>query len=326
MEVERMYVVGKAVNQFIGRFQDRLGIERSRRLAKFYNGIRYRRPQHRAIDAYRERFDELFLGNDPSFVGKPRNAITEGWAVDRSGDFPYLEETLREADRMIEDRGGEDRRGSALAQTDYLFHLNEVSDLFDYPGLLDFPTSSEVLATVSQYMGMIPVFSQTRPKGVRVFESTDRYNEDSGFNNSQLYHRDIHDMPLVYAIVLVRDVSEENGPWCFLPAEASQRASQALNYQARGEPYRVTDERMYGVVDPSERIVFTGKRGDVLFIDSSLCFHYGSRKAVKPGYRLMYAFTTHCRSDFTRMMLPPFEYPVREGDSALRKMVLGMDA
>ena len=86
--------------------------------------------------------------------------------------------------------------------------------------------------------------------------------------------------------------------------------------------YRVTDERMYEVVDPSERIVFTGKRGDVLFLDTSRCFHYGSRDAVEPGYRIMYAYTTRCRTDF-RMMLYRQQFPRLEGDSALRRMVLG---
>jgi hypothetical protein len=317
-----MKIIGKAVNAYIGRFQDRLGIARSMRLAKRYNGIRYRSLQRRAIDAYRNRLNELLFSNDPDFSGKPRNILKDGWTIDRSGDFPYIEETLAEADRLIEDRGGVDRRGTPLAQTDYLFHLNDVPDLFQYPDLLKFPTSSEVLATVSEYMKMIPVFSQTRPKGVRVFESTDRFNVETEFSASQLYHLDLHDSPLVYAILLVHDIAEENGPWNFLPASVSARAVQALSYQAKGEPYRVTDQRMYEVVDPAERIAFTGKRGDVLFLDSSRCFHYGSRNATFPGYRVMYAFTSHCRGDFTRMLYR-LNYPIEPEDSELRKMVLG---
>lgn len=317
-----MNLVGKAVNEFVGRFQGRLGIAQTRRLAKFYNGMRYRGPQRGAINAYQNHRDELFQENDPQFSGEPRNIIKDGWAIDRSGAFPCLDETLAEADRLIEDRGGVDRRGTPLAQQDFLFHLNDVGDLAQYPGLLQFPTCSEVLATVSQYMGLIPVLSLTRPKGVRVFESTDRFNTNPAFTSSQLFHRDIHDEPLVYAIVLVCDITAENGPWCFLPASVSEEASAALNYQARGAEYRVTDERMYEIVDPAARIDFTGKRGDVLFLDSSRCFHYGSRHAKSTGYRLMYAFTTHCRADFTRMLFR-HKYPIRPEDSQLRKMVLG---
>lgn len=321
-EFHRFNIPGRAVNRFVGRFQDRLGIANTRRVAKLYNGIRYRGEQARAIDAYRHHYDELFMENDPGFSGAPRNIMKDGWALDRSGNFPYMEETLAEVDRLIELRGGQDSRGTPRAQTDYLFHLNGENEIGQFPGLLKFPTSSEVIATVAQYMGMIPLISQNLPKGIRVFESTDRFNKNLTFDQSQLFHRDIHDFPLVYAILLARDITEDNGPWCFLPASVSERASQALNYQARGEPYRVTDERMYEVVDPSELIVFTGKRGDVLFLDSSLCFHYGSRRAVEPGYRVMYGFTTHCRSDF-RLMLYRRTYPAPPGASRLCRMVCG---
>lgn len=317
-----MKFIGNAVNSFIGRYQERLGIAQSRRIAKCYNGIRYRSRQRRAVEAWGSDRDALLAENDDDFSGTPRNIMKDGWTIDRSGSLPRLEETLAEADRLIEDRGGVDRRGTPLEQKSYLFHLNDVADLHDYPKLLQLPTSSEVIATVSKYMGLIPVMSRTLPKGVRVFESTDRFNEETEFGDSQLYHRDIHDLPLVYVMVLVSDATEDNGPWCFLPASVSDVASEKLNYQSKGAPYRVTDERMYEVVDSSERITFTGKRGDVLFIDSSRCFHYGSRKAVIPGYRLMYAFTTHCRADFTQLMFE-WEYPVRDEDSRLRKMVLG---
>ena len=191
-----------------------------------------------------------------------------------------------------------------------------------FPRLLDFATSSEVVATVAEYMGMIPTIAMNLPTGIRVFESTEQFSERTTYNASQLWHRDIHDFPMVYAIVLVRDATEQTGPWTFLPASVSERATRDLKYQGWRQPYRVTDERMYEHIDSSERIPFTGKRGDVLFLDSSRCFHYGSRHAVDPGYRIMYAYTTRARSDF-QMMLHRQEFPKQEGDSALRRMVLG---
>lgn len=85
--------------------------------------------------------------------------------------------------------------------------------------------------------------------------------------------------------------------------------------------YRVTDKRMVQVVDPSEKIVFTGKRGDVLFIDSSRCFHYRSRDVIEPGYRVMYVYTTRYRPDF-QLMLHRQKFPVGPQDSPLRRLVL----
>ena len=57
---------------------------------------------------------------------------------------------------------------------------------------------------------------------------------------------------MVYVILLARDCTLQNGPWSFLPKSTSDRAAKALDYQKRGEPYRVTDERMYQVIDPTE--------------------------------------------------------------------------
>ena len=48
------------------------------------------------------------------------------------------------------------------------------------------------------------------------------------------------------------------------------RPSQGgIRYQRPGTDYRITDEQMYSVIDPKEAISFTGKKGSVLFIDSS---------------------------------------------------------
>ena len=313
---------GRAINRFVGRFQDRLGIERTRKLAKFYNGIRYGHLQRHAIETFQNELSELLSENEPGFSGKPRNKIQDGWAIDRSGNFPGIKETLQTVDALISLRGGIDRRGTSLAQTDWLFHLNEQNELGDFPELLTFPTSSEVISTVANYMELLPTFALDLPKAVRVFESTNRFNSSKDYDKAQLYHLDIHDTPFVYVILLARDCTSENGPWTFLPESTSDRALKALNYQKRGEPYRVTDERMYQVIDRAERIEFTGKRGDVLFIDSSKCFHYGSRDAIEPGYRVMYALTTHCRSDF-RLMLHKQTFPIQNSDSKLKKMILG---
>jgi hypothetical protein len=62
-------------------------------------------------------------------------------------------------------------------------------------------------------------------------------------------------------------------------------ATEALGNQKRGSHYRVTDEEMYRVIDPKEAIVFAYPKGTVLFIDSSRCFHYGSRDRTSRGCR-----------------------------------------
>ena len=317
-----MNLTGRAVNRVVGRFQRRFGIRRSRQMARRYNQWRYAEELAYAERAFEQR-TELLSENDPSFSGTPRNLLKDGWCVDRSGTLPGIDRALAETDRLIAERGGVDRRGTRMAQRDYLFYLLLAPDELDvYPGILDFLMSSEVIATAAEAMGTMPVMAQNLPHGVRMFESTDRFNSQSTYEASQLFHRDIHSRPLIYVILLARDTSEANGPWHFLPQSVSDQASDALGYEKRGVPYYVTDERMAAVTDLSQVIQFTGRRGDVLFLDSSRCFHYGSRDAVEPGYRVMYALTPRWRCDF-RLMLERLDYPVEEGDSRLRQIVKG---
>ena len=58
----------------------------------------------------------------------------------------------------------------------------------------------------------------------------------------------------------------------------------------------------------------------VLFIDSSACFHYGSRNAVRPRFQFMYTLTTPCRCDLFQTQFEA-RYPVPDDASALRRMV-----
>ena len=95
-----------------------------------------------------------------------------------------------------------------------------------------------------------------------------------------------------------------------------------MKYQKRGIGYRIADETMYQHVRRDELIEFTGKPGDVLFIDSSRCFHYGSRNAVVPRFMAMYGFTTTCRTDLSQTFYTENKYPLNDNVSRLRRLVL----
>jgi len=249
----------------------------------------------------------------------PRIQLDDGWARDDSLTLPHIDRLLEQSAAIIRERGGVKH---SSAQQPFLRALLFPGDLEHYPAILDFILSSEVLATAAQHLNTVPVLSKTLPPGVRFMESNAALDpEDSGhFRESQLYHLDVHDTPLIYVLVLAEDVTEESGPWTFLSASTSARAKAALRYQRRGSDYRVTDEQMYSVIDPKEAISFTGKKGSVLFIDSSACFHYGSRRAVRPRFQLMYGLTTTCRCDLSQISYEN-AYPVPPNASHLRRMV-----
>jgi hypothetical protein len=301
---------------------ERYGIRNVMRLAKSYNRWRFRERSRRHDHAYAMELENLLIENGALGGQHPKIVLEDGWALDASHSLPGLDRLLDDAEQVARERAG--KMHSSIQRPYFRDLMFYQYDIVKYPSWLDFVTSSEILATVTQYLRTIPVLSKTRPPGIRFMESNQNLdtNPVGPYADSQLYHLDVHDTPLVYIIVLVRDVTMECGPWTFLPASVSARAAKALGNQKRGRPYRVTDEEMHRVVKPEEAIILAYPKGTVLFIDSSCCFHYGSRMAYKPRLQMMYAYTSVCRCDFSQTFIQSFRYPVKDQDSRLRKMVL----
>ena len=303
-----------------GNHMSRLGIANTMRLAYFYNRLKFRRQNSWRRALYQTQLSTLLEENGG--LSRPPIEIKDGWALDTSMSLPHLDRVLEDSEKIIAERSGE-RRSSKGAYRSYFQDVWTPEDLERYPSFLDFATSSDVLSVVSHYLQSIPALSTTLPSGIRFVESNAAFDDQPDKpRDSQLYHIDYYSLPKVYILVLLRDTTPEHGPWTFLPRNASQKACRALNYWSRQRGYRVSDEDIYSVVDRKEAVEFCYPRGTVLFIESSGCFHYGSRNSIKPRFQLMIGYTGACRTDFSEAILPHKVYPLRDTDSRLRRMVL----
>jgi hypothetical protein len=298
----------------------RLGIRNTMRVAKRYNRLLYGSHQRYRQRLWPDRFEEL--AEEAGGLTQPRYVrMKDGWALDTSGSLPHLNELLEQADEVIAERAGKapvDDRYRAFFR-----NLLEIEDHRRWPAFLDFATSPQLVATVAEYCGFIPALSKSLPTGVRMVESGKHLDELAHLppRDSQVFHIDPYDHPMAYVIVLVRDCTSEMGPFTFLPAAASASAAKQLNYWSRGRPYRLSDEEVYSVANERETVALTLPRGTVLFIDTSSCFHYGSRDADEPRFQVMYGFTSVCRCDFSETYMPSFAYPTRPNDSRLKRLV-----
>jgi len=301
-----------------------LGIRNTMRVAKGYNTLRRGRRQRHRQQIWREHFEELAA--EAGGTAEPRVRMEDGWALDTSGSLPHLEEMLQQADEVIEERGGysdvDDRYRA------FFRNLIEVEDHARWPAFLDFGCSPEIVAIVADYLGFVPALSNTLPIGVRMVESGKHLDALSHMEprDSQVFHIDPYDHPMVYVIVLVRDCTEDMGPFTFLPASVSLAASEQLDYWSRGRPYRLSDDEIYSVVDRERTHRLTYPRGTVLFIDTSRCFHYGARDGEEPRFQSMYGYTSVCRSDFSESYMPTPSFPSAPTDSRLKRLVLDRDA
>jgi hypothetical protein len=300
-----------------------LGIDNTARLSKAVNHVRHGSAQRHRRRLYESSFDEL-LGESGPLEHDP-GELNDGYLLDTSHALPHLGELIGASEAVIAERGDQphpDRRKPFISD------LRQDHDLVDHPAFLDFVLSPSVLKVTAAHFRQCPTLSRTRPPGVRITESSSKFDPGAGgpFRDSQLYHRDLHDKPLMYVIVLVRDTGSESGPFTFLSASASDRLAKATDYGKRGKPYRLTDDVVYEHVSPDEAIPLIGPKGTVLFIDSNRCFHYGSRDCDPPRYQVMYALTTPCRTDLSEFLMKTKEYPVRDSDPALRRLALDVSA
>jgi len=301
-------------------YMSALGVNNTTALARAYNSLWYSSHHQRRKRWYRDNFSELIAENGNPV--SPVNEMKDGWVIDTSGKLPYLGELLEESSVIIDERGGEKHQYYRRPFFQDLF----TDDYFERcPSILNFATSSDVLTTVCRYLGFIPTLSYSKPYGVRLIESWNKFDEtpNAPHRESQLFHLDYHDKPMVYVIVVLREVTMERGPFCFLPKSVSTRAETGLgDYHSKKGGHRVSDERMYSVVPESELIKLCYPTGTVLILDSSACFHYGSRNAVKPRHLMMFAYVSTIRTDFGDIILKNMRYPVKKEDSRLRRMVL----
>jgi hypothetical protein len=287
----------------------RLGLRTTTALARAFNAA-----DKRHI-ATRRRYYEQHRD------GGPRLVMQDGFAIDESRTLPHLDALLAAGEELIERFAG----GRYEFTKPYLQDISPESAMDTHPALLDFVTTDEVVWTAAQAFGYVPLLPGTIPEGVRLMESRTDFDPqaDGPWRGSQLYHLDYHSSPTVYVIVAVRDIDPEDGPLHFLGKAASRRVAQAVGYGRRGVPYRLTDEVVHRHADPSEVQRFAARAGTVLFMESSACMHFGSRKPAKPRHQFQYSFTAPVRNDFMELWRPRRVYPLKPGDSELRQMVLG---
>lgn len=301
----------------------RWGMLRLMKWGKTYNKLRHGSRGRRHLKAWQEEKDALLRENGgasetPSI---PKIRMQDGWALDTSMTLPHLDRMLEEAGNVIREKGGREFHGQ---QYSFMRSLLFPEDLKKNSSYLDFITSSELLATVMDYLGTIPRLSPTQPPGVRFMESNVALDTEVHLapRASQLYHIDFYDSPQVYVLVALEDITPECGPWTFLPTTVTDRIAKEIGYREPGYGYRVKDEVIRPLIREGEEIAFTVPKGGVLFIDSARCFHFGSRNSVTPRFMMMYGLQSPVRCDFAPCFMPHQKIPVGENPSRLRQMVL----
>lgn len=178
-----------------------------------------------------------------------------------------------------------------------------------------------ILAAVANYLGMLPVICEA-----------DYYcsvPHGPPWSKSQLWHCDDDAARMVKLFVYCEDVATENGPFELVDAGASARARRALGYRYAGRRYRVSDAAMDAHVSCAEQLAFDGPRTSGFLIDTSRCFHRGSR-IVAADKRRVAAIVTYVQANARKLPLrlrgghAPMTHFATLFDDAIDRAVLGV--
>ncbi len=251
--------------------------------------------------------------------------LQDGFALDTAGSLPHLEPLIAQMNEVIEERGLRvfvDKRKPYLQNIlpddaiERYASLDRLRDVVERTGSRG--------ACVRLYPGLLEVDAATGSGSRSRAPSTTRRRR-APWRDSQDWHRDYHSLPTFYVITLIREVTDECGPLHWSRHLSPNGSRGAFRYRSRRCSYRLTDEQFYSVVDPAEVHTLVGPPGTTLVIDSSACFHMGSRNPVVPRYQTQYAYSSPVKSDFSEIIRRQLTYPASPSDSTLRQMVCDRD-
>jgi hypothetical protein len=136
----------------------------------------------------------------------------------------------------------------------------------------------EIVGAAARYLGTVPVICEA-----------DYYcsvPHGPPWSKSQLWHCDDDGARVVKLFIYCEDVGADNGPFECIAAAASARTRNAVRYRYAGRRYRVNDAAMNANVPIAEQLAFEGTRTSGFLIDTSRCFHRGSRIVAKDTRRV----------------------------------------
>jgi hypothetical protein len=174
----------------------------------------------------------------------------------------------------------------------------------------------DVLRAVSLYLRVTPILAS-----IDVYYSC---AVDRELISSQLLHCDGDDTRQVKIFVLCTPVDKSSGPLMIMDTDHSEKLRRKLGYEYRN---RVTDEQALETLGGLELTALEGEPGTSCFIDTSRCFHYGSRIDSHEEARLVAIIQYLTPYSF---MLPrdyrrtaPYRHLAVNGTSRLEQLVLG---
>lgn len=197
-----------------------------------------------------------------------RMSQNSGFTTFNEQELPGTNEVMEICREILKKREGQ---LSALNPKVTFHKLLTEDDIRTHPSLINFATSPPLIHTIADYLGTLPRLHDINLLLSPVVDQ---------LRSSHHFHLDKPEVSYIGAFLNIFDVSPQGGPLTILPADSSKRVERRTNYIRRyvlGTDVRIKDHEMEAHIQKDEKVVLTGKAGDVQVLDTSRCFHYGSR-------------------------------------------------
>ena len=178
---------------------------------------------------------------------------------------------------------------------------------------LDFALDERVVGPVAAYLGVVPVLTD-----VDIWYSA---HHPKAPKSSQLWHLDHADTTQVKVWVHLGEIDELSGPLTLVGAAESSQIADANDYDF-GDSYRLADD----AVHTDRCVALAGPAGTVDFVDTSRCFHFGSRVSAEglPRRIAVFQYLTPYSFKFAdHRNQAGFRQLATAGSTPLERLVLG---
>lgn len=182
--------------------------------------------------------------------------------------------------------------------------------------LVRFALRDDVLSAVAAYLRVAPILAS-----IDVYYSRSVERE---LMSSQLLHCDGDDTRQIKIFVLSTRVDSTTGPLMIMDADQSDALRRKVGYEYHN---RVTDEEARAAMGELDLTALEGEPGTTCLVDTSRCFHYGSRLETPDEGRLvaMIQYLTPYSFVLPRdyRSAAPYRHLVTDASGRLERLALG---
>ncbi len=222
--------------------------------------------------------------------------VKANFSIDKSGGYtiedlnknPLAVNAISAASTLLESINWQTKKSQKSFLLSYRVHPDEEHA----EAIYRFALSPSLVIAVADYLGTLPILSSVSLL----------YSPNTEFaGRSQLFHFDGHELKQVKCFVMLDEITEDSGPFHFIPAQYTdkkfRRAIKRLTGQRCLQSLKYPDEIIYQAVARDTVVRCTGTRGTVSIVDTARCMHYGSRPGTRPRKILALLYVTPCASD-----------------------------